>query len=279
MIDTGLGPRNGATIVKEAAAHLSDDGALIWLNGQLAVTDNMPEGAANSLTPASNTVGGADESAFFDHLVDTGLLRDGENTLAVEIHQSTGASSDLSFDFSLAGRAQAANRAPTASAGGDFIVTLPAMAVLKGAFTDDGIPSPPGVPAFAWTKVSGPGEVTFASPASPDSTAAFSATGNYVLRFTVNDGSLSATDAVAVAVVSVEGAPALSVVFTGTSPSLHFVAAAGASYSVQVRNELVTGRWTTVRQVAAGPTGQVVEVPLLGSEPQRYYRVVSPAVL
>jgi hypothetical protein len=257
---------------------LRDDGALIWLNGQLAVTDNMPESAADFLTPASNNVSGADESTFFEHLVDTGLLRDGENILAVEIHQSSGGSSDISFDFSLAGKAQSINRPPTVSAGNDLAAIQPAMAALQGSFSDDGLPNPPGVPTFVWSKISGPGAVTFADGSSPNTMAAFSVPGVYSLRLAINDGSLNASDEVTVTVLSGETAPTISVVLIGANPSLRFTTAAGQSYTVQARSDLGSGGWSNVQQVVAGLGGRVVDVPLTGSEPQRYFRVVSPAV-
>ena len=46
----------------------------------------------------------------------------------------------------------------------------------------------------------------------------------------------------------------------------------------QKGDELVVGAWATVQQVAAGGAGRLVEVPLVGAGPQRYYRVVSPSV-
>ncbi len=257
---------------------LRDDGVVVWVNGKLAVRDNMPESDATYLTTASNTVGGADESTFFDHLVDPGLLRDGENTLAVELHQSGGASSDISFDFALVGQVFPANRAPTADAGPDITLPLGTAAVLVATFVDDGLPSPPGIPAFTWSKADGPGAVTFADARSPRTTATFSEAGSYVLRFKADDSALSANDDVTITVVSGEVPPAIAVAFTGAGPVLRLVTEAGRSYAVQVRDELVVGAWVTVQQVAAGGAGRIVEVPLAGAGPQRYYRVVSPSV-
>ena len=44
--------------------------------------------------------------------------------------------------------------------------------------------SGPGTPALAWSKISGPGSVTFGNPALADTTAVFSAPGTYVLQAT-----------------------------------------------------------------------------------------------
>jgi len=81
---------------------MRDDGAVVYVNGQeLPQRFNMPGGAINYLTPASGAVGGGDESAFQELVIDKSLLHDGVNTIAVEMHQSGGGSSDLSFDLEL----------------------------------------------------------------------------------------------------------------------------------------------------------------------------------
>ncbi|HSV37958.1 MAG TPA: hypothetical protein VLI04_04285, partial [Nocardioidaceae bacterium] len=92
------------------------------------------------------------------------------------------------------------NVAPTVSAGTDWEITLPGAAGLDGTVTDDGLPAPPGAVTTSWTTDSGPGAVSFVDASSVDTTATFSAAGNYVLRLTANDGALSASDTVAVVV-------------------------------------------------------------------------------
>ncbi len=78
-----------------------DDGAVIYINGVEAVRSNMPVGTITASTLAASTVGGSDESTFFDFRLDPGLLVQGTNVIAVEIHQSAGNSSDISFDAQL----------------------------------------------------------------------------------------------------------------------------------------------------------------------------------
>jgi hypothetical protein len=77
---------------------------------------------------------------------------------------------------------------PEVKAGPDRTVTLPAAATLDGTVTDD------GPVQTTWSKVSGPGAVTFANAALVDTTATFSQPGSYTLRLTANDGKLSAAD-------------------------------------------------------------------------------------
>jgi hypothetical protein len=94
----------------------------------------------------------------------------------------------------------AANQAPTVNAGADQTVTLPNTATLSGTVSDDGLPTPPGTVTLNWTRVSGPGTVTFSAPTAATTTASFSAPGTYVLRLRASDGVLSRTDRVTVTV-------------------------------------------------------------------------------
>ncbi|HZN37075.1 MAG TPA: G8 domain-containing protein [Pirellulaceae bacterium] len=60
---------------------------------------------------------------------------------------------------------------------------------LDGTIADDGVAGPL---TATWTKISGPGSVTFANKNAVDTTAAFSLKGTYVVRLTANDGNKSA---------------------------------------------------------------------------------------
>ena len=51
--------------------------------------------------------------------------------------------------------------APTVNAGADQTITLSGAAQLSGSVTDDGLPNPPGTTTITWSKVSGPGTVSF----------------------------------------------------------------------------------------------------------------------
>jgi uncharacterized protein len=63
---------------------------------------------------------------------------------------------------------------------------------------DTPAPDPGPKPATAWSKVSGPGTVTFADPASPVTTATFSAPGEYVLSVTADSGTAKASSTITV---------------------------------------------------------------------------------
>lgn len=85
-----------------------DDGAVVYLNGVEVARSNLPGGVITSTTLASNSVGGADESSYFDYPIAPSLLVTGINTIAVEVHQSASNSSDLSFDAELIAGKQSA---------------------------------------------------------------------------------------------------------------------------------------------------------------------------
>ena len=88
-----------------------------------------------------------------------------------------------------------------APAGVDRVVVLGGKTYLDGkipaSFKQGGAAT-----TAAWSKVSGPGEVTFADPAAPVTTAAFAAAGDYVLKLTVGNGSPGGSSTVAVKVVA-----------------------------------------------------------------------------
>jgi PKD repeat protein len=91
------------------------------------------------------------------------------------------------------------NRAPIVSAGTAATITLPAGASLGGTVTDDGLPAGAAVTS-AWTKASGPGNVSFGNASSPTTTATFDQAGTYVLRLTANDSQFSAFSEVTITV-------------------------------------------------------------------------------
>jgi len=82
-----------------------DDGAIVYLNGSPVMTSNMPGGTVNFDTPASGVAGGGDETTFFSQSLGLSNLVIGTNVLAVEVHQASGTSSDISFDLRLRGTA------------------------------------------------------------------------------------------------------------------------------------------------------------------------------
>ena len=78
---------------------MRDDGAVVYLNGREVMRDNMPAGPIRRETLASGAV--SSESGYFVHELGADQLVAGRNVIAVEIHQSSAESSDVSFDLEL----------------------------------------------------------------------------------------------------------------------------------------------------------------------------------
>jgi RHS repeat-associated protein len=93
------------------------------------------------------------------------------------------------------------NGAPLVNAGPDQSLTQPGTATLQGSVTDDGLPAGSGV-GVEWSKVSGPGTVTFANANAAITTATFSAPGIYVLQLVADDSLDQGSDTVEVRVGS-----------------------------------------------------------------------------
>lgn len=115
---------------------LRDDGVIVYLNGKELFRDNMPSGSYSYSTYASAVVDNADQTTYFTHTIDPegGLLRTGENLLAVELHQCNAGSSDLYFDLSL----------DLAAPGGIYSADIPTRDefTVLGRVYSDGIWSP-----------------------------------------------------------------------------------------------------------------------------------------
>ena len=104
----------------------------------------------------------------------------------------------------------AQNLPPEVSVGDDLIVRMPLEITLSGVVADDGLPYVPGEVTYQWSKVSGPGDVSFGDVAALETTASFSVAGTYVLRLTADDGKVSAYDELSVLAEPAPPAPDLS---------------------------------------------------------------------
>lgn len=101
----------------------------------------------------------------------------------------------------------------------------------------------PGTPAFLWTRVSGPGTVTFANAASADTIATFSSPGNQLLRCTVTNSAGSATADVWVTVA----VPATTSFRQGANSYSHaatFIRADSPSWNSGARDQFLVGKST-----------------------------------
>ena len=88
-------------VVRLVGRMVVDDGAVIYLNTNEVFRFNLPPGPLNSLTLASNTLNRPLETNYFTAIFNGQWLREGQNVIAVEVHQATPGSSDLGFDLEL----------------------------------------------------------------------------------------------------------------------------------------------------------------------------------
>ena len=113
---------------------LRDDGAVVYLNGTEVWRDNMPAGVISNATPASTSIGGAAESVWLTNTLSRSLLVPGTNLLAVEIHQQSLSSSDITFDLELSATATLPVEPALGVAAGGSAVSLNWPATDPGAF-------------------------------------------------------------------------------------------------------------------------------------------------
>jgi hypothetical protein len=80
-----------------------DDGAVVYINGIEVFRTNMPSGTIKYNTLASKALNGLDEVSYEKTIIDASILKNGDNIIAVEIHQASASSSDISFNLQLLG--------------------------------------------------------------------------------------------------------------------------------------------------------------------------------
>lgn len=162
------------------------------------------------------------------------------------------------------------NLAPVVNAGVDQNSST--NATLSGSVADDGVPLAPGTVTSTWTKVSGPGSVTFANAGSATTTATFSVSGVYVLRLTARDALLNATDDVVINVggLSLDSSPPAGVV------QARFSDPQGSTYPQQYPGTSGDG-WAGAWVASGAASGTVVNTTPLQSGAGNYVSVTRTA--
>ena len=271
---------NPAVASNLVASIQRDDGVIVYLNGTPIITNNMPT-PYNYLSNAIAVIGGSDETNIYPQAVPSALLVSGTNVLASEVHQANAISSDLFFDLQLSGTTPPVNQPPVVFAGPDQNIALSMTCTFLGLASDDGLPAPPGLLSIAWSKLSGPGNVTFSNSNAPLTTATFSASGVYQLRITGNDGAIIRTDDVTITVTNPPPPQISSTDLVGTNPRsfrLAFTAFGGLPYTVQYRDSLTTGSWQVMTNIPPLPTTQLLQIldPIQSTAKTRFYRLSTP---
>jgi hypothetical protein len=124
-----------STIKKLAVRLVRDDGAAVYLNGREIWRDNLPTGILTYETRAITTAG-TEENAFHSRELEPFGLVKGQNVIAVEVHQASPTSSDLSFDLKLDATVQ--EQRPTVNIVAtqpETIEPSPNTRVMPGVFT------------------------------------------------------------------------------------------------------------------------------------------------
>jgi chitodextrinase len=229
---------------------LTNGRAHVWIRNKNHTWKNVTSGV--SIAPVSGTVqiggfvpGRTYTVEWWDTYKTTGQVTSTQSLTASSTGVLTLTVQQLASDIAAkigSSAAAPANQAPVVNAGPDGTATVGVAVTLNGSATDDGLPSGSTL-TVAWSKVSGPGTVTFGSPSSAITTAAFSAAGTYVVRLTASDSLLFASD---------DRTMVVSAPLDTTPPTISAVAAGSITASSAVIS------WTTNepadRQVDYGPT-------------------------
>ena len=93
----------GVEIAQLRGSLRCDDGAAIYLNGEPIARYNLGSDPVTHETLARHPISGAQELAFLEFEIDVEGLVEGDNVIAVSVHQISPTSSDLVFDFELTG--------------------------------------------------------------------------------------------------------------------------------------------------------------------------------
>jgi hypothetical protein len=142
---------NAPTFTNFLLRVLRDDGAVVYLNGAEVFRNNMPPGTISYTTLASTSVPTADETSnFYATNVSPSRVVNGTNVLAVEVHQASTNSSDLSFDLEFIGLRPVAPPGVSIRRSSDNAVL--AWSALAQGFRLESVPALSG----AWSSVTNP---------------------------------------------------------------------------------------------------------------------------
>jgi hypothetical protein len=180
--------------------------SLFTIMGHLSATNNSSDGVVLKTDNTTVLFAGDNRStgyvARWDNIIPAG---DG----SFKVRAEATADSDEGKAYPLGGFmleevGAPGNRPPDVDAGNDREITLPVHSItLNATVTDDGLGDPNGYLAYQWSKVGGPGGVTFEPNAFvEDPTAHFplNKPGVYVLRLDATDGELGDFDEVDITV-------------------------------------------------------------------------------
>jgi RHS repeat-associated protein len=209
--------------------------------GGLVSDDDQPQGS--TLTAQWSKVSGPGSATFSSpHHATSDVTFIAAGTYVLQLQASD---TQLTSSDTVVINVNADNQAPIVNAGPDQTIAFGDAATLSGTATDDGWPAGATL-SVSWTKVSGPGAVTFGSASQPATTATFSAGGRYVLRLAADDSQLAGSDDIT---VTVNQAPTVN---AGPDQTITLPVAATLNYTVS-DDGLPAGRTTVTWSKASGP--------------------------
>lgn len=216
-----------------------DDGIVVYLNGFEVLRRNLPGGIIGPETLAESAIEGADEATFFpaDLSVSVANLFNGTNVLAVEVHQVSAASPDVTFDLELFAVTSeiAANIKPVADVSAS---PRSGDAPLEVTFDGSGSFDPDGsIVSYSWNFGDG---VTSGQPTVAHT---FAIVGTYDATLTVTDN-LGRTDLALVEIVVTNAPPEAVIIadpMTGETPlTISF----DGSSSVDPNGSIISHDWS-----------------------------------
>jgi len=111
---------------------LRDDGAVVYVNDTEVYRSNLPDGPVSCTTPAMTW---DTEGVFRFKELSPSVLQAGTNVIAVEVHQTSRTSSDVSFDLRLAAQYASDQTAPAAPT--DLTATPMASSTMRLEWDDN----------------------------------------------------------------------------------------------------------------------------------------------
>jgi len=176
-VDAGDGRENGNGVYQKAS---NPEGAVYVLAGSSGKVDNYNLGH-----PANYT----EDIRLGSMVIDI----EGDR-MDVRMLRENGTVQD---NFTIT-KSASANRAPKVNAGVDQNVATGTVVNLNGTVSDDGLPT--SALTYNWSKVSGPGNVSFGNASMVDTTVSFSSAGSYVLQLEASDSLLAGKDSIIITV-------------------------------------------------------------------------------
>ncbi len=247
----GTKPSAPTSLVGKALS--GSDVSLTWTDTASNETSfEVQRSASNTFSnPTTIAINAADVSAY----TVTGLTKTTWYYFRVRAINSAGASAyTKSVKIkTLATVTPPTNAAPAVNAGPDQTLNLSAgVATLAGSATDDGLPNPPAKLTTAWSLVTAPagGTITFGNAAVLNTTAEFNITGDYTLRLTASDGSLTKTDEIVLHVVAdvnpLDAALDHALTFAQSQLNQTMTDLANNTSKFVNRTDHTTGKWNVV---------------------------------